>query len=94
METVLNSPALLFLTAATAIAFWYLLDYYCTPQHLPDEPLVVSSSIPYIGHIIGLIRHGTRYYEITRCVSSHLSTKEESSTYFSVAPNASSQYTP
>lgn len=45
---------------------WYLLDYYFIPKHAPNEPPLVSSYIPYIGHIIGLFHHGSRYYQVTR----------------------------
>lgn len=79
MEAMFSSPAIFLLTAATTAAFWYLLDYHYVPRHFLDEPPVVPSSIPYIGHIIGLLRHGSRYYEITRCVSSHLPPKAGSS---------------
>lgn len=51
--------------AAAAVASWYLLDYLYIPRHLPGEPPAVRPSIPYLGHIIGLLRHGTKYYEIT-----------------------------
>lgn len=54
------------IVAAAVAAIWYLLDYLYTPKHHPDEPPLLSSHIPYIGHILGLFRHGTRYYEATR----------------------------
>ena len=40
----------------------YLLELYYIPKHAANEPPVVSSTIPYIGHVLGLLRHGTRYY--------------------------------
>lgn len=49
-------------------AIWYLLDYLYVPKQLPNEPPLLSHPIPYIGHMIELLRHGTRYYELTRCV--------------------------
>ena len=57
----------LFLLAA-AIALWFVLDYLYAPRHETNEPPVVSSSIPYVGHILGLLRYGTKYYQITRYV--------------------------
>lgn len=51
---------------ATSAAVWYLLDYVYIPKHLPNEPPMLPSRIPYIGHIMGLAQHGTRYFEITR----------------------------
>lgn len=67
MESGLNTATVFCLAASAVVAVWYLLDYFYVPPHLPDEPPVLSPSIPYIGHIIGLLRHGTRYYQITRC---------------------------
>lgn len=57
---------LLVVVAAVVGASWYLLDYLYIPKHLPDEPPLLSSTVPYVGHILGLWRHGTRYYEATR----------------------------
>ena len=51
---------------ATVTAVCVGLHFLYTPRHAPSEPPVVASSIPYIGHILGLLRHGTRYYQITR----------------------------
>lgn len=65
MEAVLNLSMILFLTAVTAAAaFWCLLEYFYIPRHASDEPPVVPSSIP----ILGLLLHGMRYYQTTRCV--------------------------
>ena len=58
--------ATMLLVVAAAIVVWYILDHLYIPSHLPNEPPLVSHSIPYIGHIIGLLRYGTRYYEIIR----------------------------
>lgn len=51
---------------------WYLLDYYFIPKHSTNEPPLVSSYIPYIGHIIGLLHHGSRYYEVIRYFPQHV----------------------
>lgn len=53
------------LTAALIAAIWCLLDWLYAPKHGPDEPPVLPPRIPYVGHIIGLLQHGTRYFEIT-----------------------------
>lgn len=52
--------------AAATLFVWYVLDHVYVPKHLSNEPPLLPSRIPYIGHIIGLLRHGTRYFEITR----------------------------
>lgn len=60
---------MLSLVASTVAAFTaliYLLNYFYVPKHSPNEPPLLPSRIPYIGHILGLLRYGTRYFEITR----------------------------
>ena len=44
------------------------------------EPPLFPHPVPYIGHILGLLRHGTRYYEMTRSVALLLSGAEVSYT--------------
>ena len=34
----------------------------------PDEPPIALSGIPFIGHILGFVRHQTGYFEILRSV--------------------------
>jgi hypothetical protein len=59
--------------ALAAICF---LNYYWMPKHDANEPPVVSSSIPYVGHIIGLWQHGSRYYEFMRYLPDMLYERE------------------
>ncbi len=54
-----------------ALAAICLLNYYLMPTHDANEPPVVSSSIPYVGHIIGLVQHGSRYFEFMRYLPKH-----------------------
>lgn len=82
MEAAFNAPVIFLTLAAAAKASWYLLDYLYIPRHLPNEPPAVRPWIPYIGHIIGLLLHGTKYYEIIRCDFSHVAHREESLMYF------------
>jgi len=35
----------------------------------PREPPLVPQRIPYIGHVIGMFRHGANYFEIIKYVS-------------------------
>ncbi len=65
MEGSISSSLLLLLAVASAAA-WYTLDYLYAPTQHSNEPPLVPQSVPYIGHILGLLRHGTRYFEITR----------------------------
>ena len=62
----ISSNLLGLFSIAAVFLLWLVLDHLYAPKHLPGEPPVVSSSIPYIGHILGLLRHGTRYYQKTR----------------------------
>ena len=55
---------LLLLAAGTAV--WCLVNYIYVSQPAPNEPPLLSHPIPYFGHILGLLRHGLRYFEITR----------------------------
>lgn len=42
------------------------LVYLFSPEYDPKEPPVISSLIPYVGHILGLLCYGMRYFEILR----------------------------
>ena len=69
MMEVSNFSLLLLLLAVFFGAAWYTLDSFYAPTQYPNEPPLVPQSVPYIGHILGLLRHGTRYYEMTRYVA-------------------------
>lgn len=68
MESGLKTFLLLFL-AAVAAATWYAFGHFHGPRvsvtEPQKEPPLFPHPIPYIGHILGLLRHGTRYYEMT-----------------------------
>jgi hypothetical protein len=32
----------------------------------PDEPPLIPSSLPYIGHAVGMLREGGRYFRVLR----------------------------
>lgn len=85
MESGLEQPLLLLLAGAAAAA-WFALDYFCAPRLSQNEPPLLSHPVPYVGHILGLLRHGTRYYEMTRLVAVLLSLAEE--TYAKYSCNA------
>ena len=42
------------------------LVYLFSPKYDPREPPVISSLVPFVGHILGLLRYGQRYFEILR----------------------------
>ncbi len=34
------------------------------PKHDPQEPVLIPQAIPYIGHVLGIIKHGFGYYKL------------------------------
>ncbi|KAL2176533.1 cytochrome P450 [Thermothelomyces heterothallicus CBS 202.75] len=50
--------------AAVVALVLLLLDRLLNLPHDPQEPPLVRPKIPLIGHVIGLLRHGTRYYSM------------------------------
>ena len=58
------------LVVLVSVSFVYLLS----PKYDPREPPVISSLIPYVGHILGLLRYGQRYFEILRSLTPFPST--------------------
>ena len=34
------------------------------PKYDPQEPDLIPQAIPYIGHVLGIIKHGFGYYKI------------------------------
>ena len=62
-----NSSKMFFpLGGLALITLCYIFNYYYKPRHAANEPPVVSSRIPYVGHILGLLQQGTRYYQTIR----------------------------
>ncbi|KAL8656292.1 MAG: hypothetical protein Q9226_002711 [Calogaya cf. arnoldii] len=39
-------------------------NYFFGPKYDPREPPVIHQKIPYIGHVIGLLQYGLRYFEL------------------------------
>ena len=48
-----------------------------TRNHDPREPSYIHPSIPFIGHLIGMIRYGAKYFEYVKFVSSTLTQKHD-----------------
>ncbi|KAL8830239.1 MAG: hypothetical protein Q9170_005822 [Blastenia crenularia] len=55
--TVTLSIAIILIAVATA-------NYLLGPTYDPKEPPVIHQRVPHLGHIIGLIQYGMRYFEI------------------------------
>ncbi|MCJ1247982.1 hypothetical protein MMC30_005197 [Trapelia coarctata] len=60
MEGSLSLTALQFFLAA--ICAYFILTYFFGFKYDPKEPPLVPQKIPYIGHLIGIVRHGPTYY--------------------------------
>ena len=54
----------LLVVAGTFLAF--VINRFLTIDFDPREPPVIKPGIPYIGHILGIIRYGTKYFEIVK----------------------------
>ena len=49
-----------------ALSLSLLLIYFWGSKLDPKEPPSIPQPIPIIGHLLGLIRHGTQYYAQVR----------------------------
>ena len=65
-EIIMGIPWSILLLSTAIVVVWSWVNGIYQPIHSPKEPPVVAASIPYIGHILGLLRHGTRYYQMIR----------------------------
>jgi hypothetical protein len=54
------------LVVAGVIGLLLLLIQYLSPQHEDQEPHLIPQRVPYVGHVLGLARHGITYYLNTR----------------------------
>ena len=43
----------------------YGAEWYFINKDDPREPPTVRSTIPFIGHLVGIIRHGSSYWTMT-----------------------------
>ena len=41
-----------------------ILLRFLQPRHHSQEPAVIPQAIPYIGHIVGIVKHGLGYYQV------------------------------
>ena len=62
-KTVITAFLLCLFITYTALL---LAEYLLAPKYEPNEPLVVSQRIPFLGHLLGLLIYGTQYFNITR----------------------------
>lgn len=51
----------IFVASVSGLLLW--LVYCLTPIHDPDEPPLIPTSVPVLGHLYGMLRSGSRYYD-------------------------------
>lgn len=52
------------------IGCWLLLEKSANISHNVKEPPLIPQSVPYVGHLLGMLRDGSRYYTKIRSVPS------------------------
>lgn len=52
----------LIVVVAIALACWFLLEKLINVPHNAKEPALIPQSVPYIGHLLGILRDGSHYY--------------------------------
>lgn len=50
------------LLVSGTLAFLHLISRSVGPSHHPKEPHLIPQRIPYIGHVLGLVKNGLGYY--------------------------------
>lgn len=56
----------LIVVVAIAVACSLLLQKFINVPHHAQEPPLIPHSIPYVGHLLGILRDGTQYYSKIR----------------------------
>lgn len=54
-----------------AVGCWLLLEKFSNIPHDAKEPPLIPQPIPYVGHLLGMLRHGSRYYTAIKSVPAH-----------------------
>lgn len=57
-----------FLVPSLALLFAIYIIYASSVKQDSKEPPYVYSRVPFIGHIIGMIRYGAKYFDIVKYV--------------------------
>ena len=63
--------------AAVALTFYLILYRLQTVKSHPDEPPIIPSAVPYVGHLLGMALKGGRYIKqiglvpqrVTQCLT-------------------------
>ena len=58
--------SVLSLIVAIAVSLAAVAHRFLAFDYDAREPPIIKPKIPYIGHILGIIRYGTKYFEIVK----------------------------
>lgn len=48
------------------VILYATVQYFATRKIDPREPPIVSSTLPYLGHVLGTLQNGSKYYKMIR----------------------------
>ena len=54
------------------LSCWILLEQFSSLSHDAKEPPIIPQTLPYLGDLLGMLRHGSRYYTQIRSVLAKL----------------------
>jgi hypothetical protein len=61
--------------ASAIVALIYVHQHFRF-EHDPREPPLIRHTVPYIGHIIGIFRHGLEYFDYVKLVAVESTTRQ------------------
>jgi hypothetical protein len=64
---LLQDTTIHYIAITAAVIFSSLLLYsLSSPRTDPREPPILKPAVPFVGHIVGLVRHGVDFFDILR----------------------------
>ena len=61
-----SSVPFVLLAILIAAGLYKAITYVLSVEQVFKEPPFIPQTIPYIGHLLGIVRHGTKYYSRVR----------------------------
>jgi hypothetical protein len=65
-EGSVRTRVVMAVVALTIALLTTILTRFSTPKLDPREPPLAKSTIPFIGHIIGIIQHQSNYHKVLK----------------------------
>ena len=56
----------LLVTLILVVILYATVQYFATRKIDPREPPIVFSTLPYLGHVLGMLLNGSKYHKIIR----------------------------